>query len=205
MAVTDLRAHFYDAAQFELNRDSWGFKPAAAFEAAHGLSGVATYYNFPEKTVDGETTRYGLFFEHYVTSRYSAAVFACYEDPKTNGYKIAKTAELDADLMQGLQDDWDGLVALNPELASVQVDRDDPLNMFDALLGVANIFNVDDMNFFLTNRQTQKSMAIYAYVSKIPDYQPLFDDVCRLAKCQSPGWVPAPQTLQKIKAGMMPI
>lgn len=204
MAVTDLRSHFYDAAQFECNRASWGFKPAAAFEVAHGLSGVAAYYQFPERTIEGETTRYALFFEHYVVGRYSAAVFACYEDPMSNGHKIVKISDLDPALHTALDEDWGVLTALNPELSQVRVDRDDPLNMFDALLGAACLFNVDDLDFFLTNRQAQKSMAIYSYVSTMPDYQLLYDDVCDLAKCSGPGWVPAPQTLRKIKAGLTP-
>ncbi len=205
MAITDLRTHFYDATQFEMNRESWGFKPAAAFEIAHGLSGVAAYYQFPEKTIDGETTRYALFFEHYLMSRYSTPVLSSYENPKENGYKIVKISDLDADLMQGLQDDWDSLMALNPELAQVRVDRDDALNMFDALVGTANLFNVDDINFFLTSRQAEKSMAIYSYVSKIPSYKPLQDEVCELANVDRLRWVPSLQTLQKIKAGLTPV
>lgn len=204
MAVTDLRSHFYDAAQFELNRESWGFKPAAAFEVAHGLSGVAAYYQFPERTVDDETTRYALFFEHYVVGRYAEAVFACYEDPKLNGHKIVRTSDLDTGLQAAMHQDWDMLIALNPELTQVQVDKDDPLNMFDALVGVSCLFNVDDLNFFLTNRQAEKSMAIYSYVSKMPGYQPLFAEICQLIKADRLGWVPAPQTLQKIKVGLTP-
>lgn len=202
--MNGLRAQFYDAAQFELNGQSWGFKPSAAFEVAHGLSGIASYYKFPAVTIDGETTHFSLFFEHHVTSSYSNAVFGCYENPRDNGFQIVKIADLDPALMQRMQDDWKILMTLNPELSAVQVDMHDPLNLFDALTGVSCLLNIDDLNIFLKGRVETKSMAADPYLSKIPGYEKMRDDVNSFFGVQTLGWIAAPQTLQRIKDKMQP-
>ncbi len=200
----DVQKHFYDAVNLECNPKSWGFMPAAAFEAAHGLSGVATYYKFPETKIGDEVSRLAIFFTHYAVDRYSSEVFSCYEPPcDDNNYAIKKINELNSDLMLQMQGDWARLTELNPSLGKIGVDIDDPLNLFDAILGVASLFNVSDVDFFVTERYRGKSMDIASYTSNIPEYQKLRQSVDALcANCLRVKWVPSLDTLRHIEVSL---
>ena len=194
-----LKRHFYDAANFEMNPQSWAFKPAAAFENAHGLRDIAAYYDFPSRSVEGEHRPLSVFFEHHVGRIYSRAVMDCYKKPAECGFRIERVAEPGREMMVGLRGEWAELQSRNPVLQKVRVDESDALNLYDAVIGAACLFNPDDLNFFLKTRRDTGSLGTVGDAQKIPGYAPLFDAV-RVKTGEAPRWVPSIGTLRRIDA-----
>ncbi len=196
--MSDLKSHFYDAANFEFNLGSGHYKPAAAFEIAHNISGIAHYYKFPTVTVEGEASNLSIFFDSYTGNKYFKDVMACYRHPLECDYRREKIAELDPALMGELQGEWQALKDLNPELEVVQIDVNDPLHLMDALRGAASLFNPDDISFFLDLCVKEKSWAAAVNAHEVPGYTDLANRVIALAG-DRPGWVVSPGTLEKIE------
>ena len=106
--------------------------------------------------------------------------------------KVAATTEA----LPLYTDLWRRLEAANPELKSVFLQPDDPRCMDYALMGVVSGFNVDDINFFLKGHR--EGIPSYTYSQSPQRFRRLYNEIER--RTHSIPWVPAPATLEKIKA-----
>ncbi len=197
--MIDFRAHFHDAMGIELHPDSGFYKPSAAFEIVYNLSDIATYYKFPARTVVGETGSLSFFFERHVIQNYSRPVFDCYENPWECDFRIEKISTLHPAIINSMKRDWIDLTALNPETKKIDVDMDDPLILFDALEGVACLFNTDDISFFITRQKQTQSMNIFESSMALPNYAALYNEICGLVNVNRLEWVPSFETMEQIK------
>lgn len=197
--MVDFRAHFHDAVGIELHPDSGFYKPSAAFEIIHDLSDIATYYKFPARTVDGETGSLSFFFERHVIQNYSRPVFNCYKNPWEYDFRIEKISTLHPAIINSMKKDWIDLTVLNPETKRIDVDVNDPLSLFNALEGVACLFNIEDIAFFITCQKQTRSMNVFENSKALPGYAALYNETCSLTNIGGLGWVPSFETMEQIK------
>lgn len=91
----------------------------------------------------------------------------------------------------------DRLIDINPSLKAVNCKMEQYRACYDFALGITSGFNADDIQFFIDGNFFQKSMDNPAYAKK-------FKAACAALGSDSLGWVPAPQTLDRIIAQKPP-
>ena len=98
-----------------------------------------------------------------------------------------------------MKKDWIDLTALNPATKKIDVDMTAPLILFDALEGVACLFNAEDISFFITRQKQTQSMNILESSMALPDYAALYNEICGLVNIDSLSCVPSFETMGQIK------
>ena len=147
-------------------------KPAQEFERRANVTGVAGEYIFPEGKVADD-----VFLELQKLIN------------ETNHNLSLK------ELQDHIDNTWDELVTLNPELSVIE-HIDDYRLKADAISGVASLFNIDDICFFIDFRRTVASFVAIGARQYGP-YRELWNTVEKLCEDQT-AWVPAPKTLSAI-------
>ena len=182
----------FGAAAVEYDRASRLFKPAAAFEFRNNITSIAGSYRYPEGMSASE-------FES--TLSYNRDIQACFRKPNECDFRVEQIADIPADIVQDLQDDWAELQHLNPELDAVRLDADDHFYMLHAVNGAACMLNVADIHFYIHEIKRSNSQAVFKNLLADPDYAASFNAVSQLALEQYVGWAPCPETLEDIMSG----
>jgi hypothetical protein len=173
--MAQVKKQFSAAAKTKCSHGTKNFQSARDFEAHTGISGISADYVFPR----------GLPEEEY------------------QGYLISRIAEdatgdaTDQAVVKQLCMDWDELVALNPELEKVSVDKHDGQAVRDALFGAASQYNTDDINFFYKRGEGMNWDDIYE-IFGLSDTRRNIE----LTTGHRMSWVAAPETLQKTKLAL---
>ena len=102
-----------------------------------------------------------------------------------------------ADAPQVLKDSWDALVALNPKLVDVTVDREKLRSMLDAHYGVTSGFNIDDINFFQAQKKVGDGLPA-KQAHAMPDHGPRLNRIDAVSKPPM-YWVASPETAKKVE------
>ena len=185
-----VKKQFSAAAKPRCSHHAKNFMPANDFEAHTGLSGISGHYTFPRGL---SATKYQDYLE------YTGKVFDHYTFNKDDTF--AKKSEPDPALMEKLRKDWDELVALNPVLKKVSVNKNDGFELHDALYGVVSKFNTDDINIFLDTPRKTGKRTVALDVPKIYGLKNVKIEI-ELTAGSPMYWVPSPTTIQKIKAAL---
>ncbi|MDP7142712.1 MAG: hypothetical protein QF692_08805 [Alphaproteobacteria bacterium] len=184
-----LKKHFYDAASPECQRENGLYKPAAAFAIKNGITGIATYYTYPNNMTASE-------FENY--RGYTSESFACYVPPRDCDFQQILIKTPPKSLMDRMNKEWDGLVKLNPWLSQLKFDRTSPYSLHNAIEGVACQLNLSDIQHFISVIEEHNRWDVYRIVFSNPEYAEKMERANKLAPTEEIRWVPAPQTLDQI-------
>jgi len=192
----DSRQAFFTASSGEYDLNSKLYKPAAAFEALHGISGVAQYYRFPDGMGASE-------YEIYLYFCLFPQVSRNLKDPRKNDCRIVMEDETDPAVLKELKEQWSSLQELNPELFEINLEDCDPgilaYVLCDCLRGCACLCNSDDINCFVRSRiETGGRMDIKSILLQDGDYSKLYREISLLLG-SSISWVPSKQTMLTIK------
>jgi hypothetical protein len=146
-------------------------QPPVWLEKLNGMSGISHAYRYPPGLKPDELQTY--------------AKIAWRQDgrPRKSGKSMAEK----------LGRVFDALAALNPELEAIRPDSTYPGNIFDAVMGVASGFKPEDIAFF-------REIGGGSIAEKDEHYAALRGSLDRELKDGSLQWVPAPSTLNLIKA-----
>lgn len=147
----------------------WFSQPAAAFEKAVGISGVAQHYTLPLGIMPVETSLYVTLLSHAVRQE-----------------EITKAKE--HRLLSGLIRE---LKKLNPDLRALRHDEKNDTSLRDIIHGVASGFCVADIQHFIDGNYLSVSLQDAGYKNSYDRVQKLSGH--RIA------WVPAKATLQKME------
>ena len=188
--MTKPKKHFYTAASPEVTQSSKCYKPAADFELRTGLTGIAGWYAFLKGLSPWE-------YETKIRKAYGGKkVMGCYE---TIGSHRVQVRDVPKKLLRGMQKDWQALVTANPELARVPMDTNSGHDLFTGLMGVASLFNVDDIAFFLGLRKaTGNDLPAACAREVIAGYEARRDVVQERVGAHA-CWVVSPATLEKME------
>lgn len=187
--MTSLKTPFYDAASPECQLTSDLYKPAAAFAIKNDLTGIATYYTYPNNMTASE-------FEVYC--EYTSESLACYAPPRDTNFEKILIKTPPKSLMDRMNKEWDDLVILNPELDQLQFDRTNPDSLHNAITGVACQFNLHDIQHFISVIEEHNRWDAYQIIMSDPEYAAKLERANELAPLENVHWVPAPQTLDQI-------
>ena len=146
-------------------------QPAARLSKRYKLTNIAGTYRMPQ----------GL----------SAPVIEAYCIANATLAFEGKLAQEDAH--DNLRTVIDRLIDINPSLKNVRCAMNQYRACYDFALGITSGFNSDDIQFFIDGNFFQKSMDNPAYAAK-------FNAACTALGSDTLGWVPAPQTLDRIIA-----
>ena len=141
------------------------------FEQAAKLEGIAGDYRYPK-----QRTRQG--YEHWAGS------FCGFQNENSE----KETAFL--------QNSWDELVALNPQLEGIDPDGR-PNCLRHGIFGVASRFNPDDIRFFVELQKRSQCSMTALLVYQVPSYKALSDRV-EMHTGIGRSWVASPETLVRI-------
>lgn len=141
------------------------------YEQAAGLKGIAASYKFPDGL---SATRY----DHWASS------FCGFRDGD---------GALETDF---LQETWDELVALNPELNRVNT-HGKAFHLRHGIFGAASLFNPDDIEFYIEVHRRCGSAPVALLVHNLPVYRALHDHITARTGVETL-WVASPETLLKI-------
>jgi hypothetical protein len=191
------RAEFNEAADAgeKLERDMLDHMPAYRFEKASGLKGIAGNYKYPGglNPVQFDDAWTWTFYSNGETQLYpTALVDRGIALPRVGAREeiseyLARTPREIQDAFQGVLDE---LIALNPELKGVRVDRKNIGMVYDVINGVASGFNVNDINYYLEADNSDTARRAY------------FEDPRRLRIENETGarpcWIASPQTLDLV-------
>lgn len=168
--------------------------PSVAFEAATGVRGISGQYHYPQG-------RSRAAFERYAGKAWSLSA-GCYSAFAAHSIEPAQTFIYLKDIaprkLKKIQDMWKAVSDLNLDLNNIRFDQQNPLSLRSALTGVASRFHADDIEFYISF--LDRTLVRAGEEARLdPRYNA---DLCAVAQAagQSLGWVPAPQTLQTIKA-----
>lgn len=98
---------------------------------------------------------------------------------------------------EALKDSWDALVALNPQLSAAKVERDKMRSLLDAHYGVTSGFNLDDINFFQTQKKIGKGLP-GLQSRNMPVHGARLERIEAVSSGQM-FWVVSPKTAKKIE------
>jgi hypothetical protein len=98
-----------------------------------------------------------------------------------------------------LRKSWAKLVALNPALEDVELDKDRLEDILDAHMGATSGFNVDDINFYIEQRHLLRKPALHARGMLVHG-----DRIKRIeAASKTPvSWVPSPRTAVRMEKAL---
>ncbi len=167
-------------------------KPAVRFEMKTGLSGISQEYVFPQ----GMTAREfeGLYFWR---GGKMPPVWAQYADlPERNvealPYDIDTFLNLSSPQLNALyRGVWEEMVKLNPVLADFGLDTTSTRAIYDALLGMASAFNLDDIDYYLDLRKDRRPAALESM------QHPLNEEIREISGTRME-WAPSPKTMQRV-------
>ncbi len=183
------KQQFSTASKPRCSHNNKNFLPARDFEAHAGITGISAHYVFPRGMSVGK-------YEAYLLS-YAGWNHVEGKNPEEQIYN----ASHDPLVMARLRKDWAELVALNPELKKISINKNDGGELRDALFGAASQFNIDDINIFLdTPRKTGNNLnginVPKIYGLKVTEAQIELTSGVRMQ------WVASPETVNKIKAAL---
>jgi hypothetical protein len=179
----------------KLERDLCDHQPPYRFEKATGLKGIGGNYKYPASmnAVQFDDAWTWTFIQkenrQILPTALVAAGIALPEYPRRmdiNDYM----ATLPQPVQGMYRNVWDELVALNPQLKGVRVDKGDIGQVYDAINGVASGFNVTDINYYLeadSSREARLKYFAHPLIAKI-------DEESGAHMC----WIAAPETLQQV-------
>jgi len=162
----------YDADAPECTSGSGVHKPAVAFEVNSGVTGISGYYKFPN---DMNPTEYERFVE------------------KSFYGKL-----LTPDVLSAMQDEWKILKYINPSLKKIIVDTNNAGLLREVIEGVASLFNIDDINYFVDVQDNKKRVDIVSYSEENEEWKTLMDYVENKTGLHV-AWVPSLRTLNTMK------
>jgi hypothetical protein len=156
------------------------------FEAHAGITGISAYYIFPGNM---SVTR---FANHIDRMDYPSRTFQHYSFDEGDNFVLTSTP--DPVLLAQMLKDWNDLIALNPELKKIKVDKGSPKELFDCLAGVASQYNADDINHYLTRSRL-------GFPKDSADTDQLKTAI-ELTAGAAMEWDASPKTLKVIKAAL---
>jgi hypothetical protein len=187
-----IKKDFAKAVQPRCSHGSKNCLPARDFEFHAGIDGISAHYVFPRGI---SATWYDKYLEK---AEYGPKTWKCYS---FNGDHTFFLKSPDPALMASMLKDWDELIALNPALRKVRLDRSSPMNLVHALNGVVSQFNVDDINNFLeVPRVTGRNITAVDNL-KIHDMSKMQVKI-ELAAGTQIQWVLSPATIKKIQQAL---
>lgn len=149
-----------------------GMQLSCDYEQAAGVRGVAASYQFPNQLT---ATRY----DHWANS------FCGFR----NGDGAQET--------HFLQDTWDDLIALNPQLRRVNT-YGHPTTLRYGIFGAASLFNPDDIEFYIEIERRCDSAPMALLVHSLPSYKALHNEIFIRTGVET-SWVAAPKTLLTVR------
>ena len=181
-----VQKQFSAAAKPKCSHHSKNFLPANDFEAHTGLFGISAHYIFPRGLSAAK-------YSDYVS--YSSRAFDYYTFSRTD-YTFAKKSDSDPVFMQQMRKDWDELVALNPELKKVSLNREEALDLQSALAGAVSQFNVDDLNAFIDIHHKTGRVSAAIDIPKLYGLEDIERGI-ELTTGVQMSWVASPRTVRK--------
>jgi|GEM_PF-3400892 len=179
------------------SRADWS-SGAQDFEAHYNMTGIAGAYRFPRNQTMAHFSR---------SLNYCGDVFELYESCFANwprGPILLNAPQIKTApsyLVKRLTDDWRALQSLNPSLQIVKAEPEQPIIMMEALIGAGYGFNPDDINLFCQLRSGPPTrVSTHDRAMALPGYAEKYKAVLEYTGPSGPGWVTAPQTLQKMAA-----
>ncbi|MDD9900136.1 MAG: hypothetical protein OXT65_04085, partial [Alphaproteobacteria bacterium] len=144
-------------------------QPSVLFEEKYGFTGLSQQHNLPEGLTFKDLDIYVRVLE---TAKERGDI--THEEFITNLAEITENLEI-----------------LNPALAALNPDKDNPDKMIAFITGTGSAFSLRDLAFFLSQPTGGKD------VHDDPERKAVLGRLER--KLSSPGWIPAPETLQDIE------
>lgn len=172
--------------------------PAWKFQRLNNLRGIAGAYKIPEgMTASGyeDITMRRLMEDKDLQRRAGARNSREMVALRMRGGFWAALSTAPAPKV--LQDSWDALVELNPELSQVKVEREKIRSLLDAHYGVTSGFNIDDINFFQEQKKVGEGLP-GLQSRNMPVHGERLDRIEAAASSQM-FWVVSPKTAKKIE------
>ena len=194
--MSNIQKHFYQNNSPECSRQTNVFKPAAAYEIENNIQGIAENYRYPN---DMNATEFEQTFD------FGSEVFKCYMPPLKSEFEIIQIQQPSPDLMTALNNTWHELKALNPQLGTLDINPSNPLELLNAINGVACQLNTDDIGYFILMHRKLNRFDVFAKaIHHDTDLYAACEEMSKVTNDSNMGfhWLPAPSTIRKAAAAI---